>query len=739
MPRRHPQPGFGLGLTCLPPATPGLSSTVKNTNDIAADDLTTAQAAAELERLAKEIAAHDQRYYQEDRPTITDAEYDALRARNAAIEQRFPQLLRPDSPSLRVGAASATEFRKVHHVVPVLSLENAMSDEEVSDFFDRICRSLKIRGTEAIAFSAEPKIDGLSISLRYEKGALVTGATRGDGAEGEDVTANIKTVTEIPQRLRGGNVPDICEVRGEVYMTKTDFLKLNAAQVAAGKQTFANPRNSAAGSLRQRDPRITASRPLGFFAYAWGEMSRMPAATQSDMMRWFASCGFKTNPLTRTCHSDRELLAFHQEVEEIRAKLDYDVDGVVYKVDRIDWQNKLGSIARSPRWAIAHKFPPERAVTVLTDIEMQVGRTGVLTPVAKLEPINIGGVVVRRATLHNKDYIAGISANRQVIRGGRDIRINDTVVIERAGDVIPQVVDVLPEKRSKTSQPYDFPTTCPCFLRTEVVRELTHSGEQGAHLRCSGELACPYQKIEHLKLLASRHAFNIEGLGEQKIEFLFKHGWICEPADIFTLAGRASDIGLAGQQGFGKKSAQNLFRAIEMRRRIALDRFIYALGIRHVGETTALVLARTYRSWSQFEAACLKIAAGDAGARQEMNALDKIGDTVIDSIASYFGETHNLDIVRRLIGQVVILDMPRSDILSPVAGRIVVFTGSLTSMTREEAEEQAERLGARAATSVSGKTDFVVAGPGAGSKLAEAKRLGVTVLSEAEWLRMARG
>ena len=485
-------------------------------------DLTEAQAKAELKRLASEITAHDKRYYQQDAPTVTDAEYDALRRRNAAIEARFPELIRSDSPSRRVGAAPTGKFKKVRHAVPMLSLDNAFAESDVVDFTARIRRFLKLGDDEKLAFSAEPKIDGLSMSLRYQDGELVTAATRGDGAEGEDVTANIRTLKDVPHKLKGRGVPAVCEVRGEIYMTKPAFLALNERQKAAGDTIFANPRNSAAGSLRQKDPAITASRPLGFFAYAWGEMSEMPAETQSAMIKWFESCGFKTNPLTRLCRSTEELIAFHREIEEKRAKLDYDIDGVVYKVDRIDWQERLGFISRTPRWAIAHKFPAERAVTVLKDIEIQVGRTGALTPVGKLDPVGVGGVIVQNVTLHNEDYIKGIGGDGEQLRDGRDIRIGDTVIVQRAGDVIPQVVDVVIDKRPKDAKPYHFPKKCPCYLHTDIVREETATGEEGARARCTGEFACPFQKIEHLKLFSSRRAFDIEGLGEKQITLFFE-------------------------------------------------------------------------------------------------------------------------------------------------------------------------------------------------------------------------
>jgi DNA ligase (NAD+) len=700
------------------------------------DLLTAKQAKAEYARLQAEITAHDKRYYQQDRPAISDAEYDALRVRYNAIEARFPEFRTLESLSLKVGAAPARGFAKIRHAAPMLSLDNAFADEDVRDFVGRIRRFLKLSEDERITFSAEPKIDGLSMSLRYADGDLVTAATRGDGSEGEDVTANIRTIKQVPQQLKGKHVPKICEVRGEVYMTKSDFLKLNERQKAAGDTIFANPRNSAAGSLRQKDPGITASRPLGFFAYAWGEMSDMPADSQSGMIKWFASCGFKTNPLTKIRHSVEELLAFHREIEQTRADLDYDIDGVVYKVDRLDWQERLGFVSRSPRWAIAHKFPAERAVTVLKDIEIQVGRTGTLTPVAKLEPVGVGGVIVQNATLHNEDYIKGIGGDGEPLREGRDIRIGDTVIIQRAGDVIPQVVDVVLDKRPKDAKPYHFPKKCPCYLHTDIVREETATGEEGARARCTGEFACPYQKIEHLKLFASRRAFDIEGLGEKQIELFFEKEWVKEPADIFTLPARNAKIKLEGVEGYGETSVRNLFDAIEQRREISLERFIFALGIRQVGETTALALARGYGSWKAFHDACLKVAKGDEEAIAEMDALDQIGETVIESIRAYFGESHNKGIVERLTKEVTILDAEKPKTDSAIAGKTVVFTGGLEKMTREEAKATAERLGAKASGSVSKKTDYVVAGPGAGSKLAEAKKHGVQVLTEDEWLKL---
>jgi DNA ligase (NAD+) len=690
-------------------------------------ELTEVQAKAELKRLAAEIGAHDRRYYQEDAPTVSDAAYDALRRRNEEIEARFPELVRADSPSRRVGAQPSQKFAKVRHAVPMLSLGNAFSDSEVAEFVERIRRFLRLSADEKIVFTAEPKIDGLSCTLRYENGRLARGATRGDGTEGEDVTANVRTLADIPKELRGKNAPDVCEVRGEVYMTKSAFLALNERQKAAGKQIFANPRNSAAGSLRQLDPEITASRPLGFFAYAWGEMSAMPAQTQSGMVKWFGARGFKTNPLMQICGSIDSMLAFHHEIEVQRATLDYDIDGVVYKVDRLDWQQRLGFVSRNPRWAVAHKFPAEKATTVVKAIEIQVGRTGALTPVAKLEPVTVGGVVVQNATLHNADEIERLG-----------VRIGDTVMIQRAGDVIPQVLGVVTEGRPKSAKPYKFPSRCPCPLHTAVVREATASGEEGAVARCTGEFACPFQKVEHLKHFVSRRAFDIEGLGEKQIELFFERGWAKEPAHIFTLEARNSKIRLEEAEGFGELSVRNLFNAIRARREIALERFIYALGMRHVGETTARALARGYGSWEAFHDACVEVARGDAETRAEMDNLDQIGDTVIDGIAAYFGEEHNRGIVERLSKQVKILDAEKPTADSAIAGKTVVFTGALEKMTRDEAKAMAERLGAKVAGSVSQKTDYVVAGPGAGSKLGKAKDLGVAVLSEDEWFDLVR-
>src|SRR4051794_20383554 len=690
---------------------------------ISIESLSAKQAKVEHARLHAALIEHDKRYYQNDAPTISDAEYDALRKRYADIEQRFPDLRTLESLTLKVGAAPTGRFAKVRHAVPMLSLDNAFSEEDVTRFVDRIRRFLKLPADEPLAFTAEPKIDGLSMSLRYENGALGTAATRGDGTVGEDVTANIKTLKDVPQALKGKDIPDIAEVRGEVYMTKADFLALNERQKAGGKELYINPRNTAAGSLRQKDASITASRPLRFFAYAWGQMSEMPAETQSGMLKWLAKCGFYTPPIWKICKSAEELLAFHKEIGEQRASLDYDIDGVVYKVDRLDWQERLGFVSRSPRWAIAHKFPAEKATTVVKDIEIQVGRTGALTPVAKLEPVGVGGVIVQNATLHNADEIARL-----------DVRIGDTVTIQRAGDVIPQVLGIVEEKRPKGAKAYEFPKTCPCPLKTPVVREINSAGEEGVRFRCSGEFACPFQKTEHLKLFVSRGAFDIDGLGAKQIDFFFEQGWVKEPADIFTLEERnGKKFTLEDVEGYGETSVRNLLAAIRSRRDISLERFIYSLGIRHVGDTTARALARGYGTWDAFHDAALAVAKGDEETRAEMDALDQIGDTVIDAISAYFKETHNRGIVERLVKQVRIQEAEQPATNTVVAGKTVVFTGSLEKMTREEAKSMAERLGAKTSGSVSKKTDYVVAGPGAGSKLDKAREAGVAVLTEDEW------
>jgi DNA ligase (NAD+) len=684
------------------------------------------EARAEHARLAAALAAHDRAYFENDAPTVSDAEYDALRRRLLELEGLFPELADAASPSRKVGSAPSSRFGKIVHRVPMLSLANSFSDADVIDFVERVRRFLALPDEEALDVTAEPKIDGLSCGIRYERGRLAHAATRGDGAEGEDVTANVRTIADVPATLPPG-APDVLEVRGEVYMGHAEFAALNARQAEAGERLFANPRNAAAGSLRQLDPAITASRPLRFFAYSWGDASALGAETQMGVVAWLRELGFPTNPLMTLCRSAEDLIAHYRLIGERRALLGYDIDGVVYKVDRLDYQRRLGFVARSPRWATAHKFPAEKATTILRDIEIQVGRTGALTPVAKLEPVTVGGVVVSNATLHNADEIARLG-----------VMIGDMVTVQRAGDVIPQILGYLPEKRPADARAFAFPSVCPCALATPVVRGETIGGGAGAVARCSGEFACPFQRVEHLKHFASRRAFDIEGLGDKQIEEFFADGLIREPADIFTLEARdrANLKKLKDREGYGETSVRNLFAAIEARRRIGLDRLIHALGIRHVGETTARQLARGYGSWTAFEAMAQRLAAGDAEARDELDSLDQIGEAVIEAIAGYFGEAHNRALVERLLAEITVLDAeaPRQD--TAVAGITVVFTGALERMTRDEAKAQAERLGAKVAGSVSKKTGLVVAGPGAGSKLETARQLGVRVISEDEWLEM---
>jgi len=686
------------------------------------EDLSEAEADDELERLADELARHDLAYYQHEEPTVSDAEYDELRRRNADIEARFPQLVRDNSPSMRVGAAGASSFAPVEHGVPMLSLDNAFSDEEAVEFDARIRRFLKLEGD--VAYTAEPKIDGLSASLLYENGRFVRGATRGDGRVGEDVTANLRTIKDIPDRLKGSGWPERIEIRGEVYMPLDAFAARNAAAAEKGERIYANPRNFASGSLRQVDPTITASRPLRFFAYAWGLTSGEFAKTQSDALAALRSWGFQVTPQTRRVENVEGLLAAYREMETLRPTLDFDIDGVVYKVDRLDWQNRLGFVSRSPRWAIARKFPAQRALTVLEAIDFQVGRTGAVTPVARLKPVTVGGVVVTNATLHNADEIAR-----------KDIRIGDTVVLQRAGDVIPQIVEVT--EHAKGSKPYEFPTHCPCPLHTPLARETTASGAETVVRRCTGEFACPFQRVAHLIHFVSRRAFDIEGLGYKQLVAFYDEGLITEPADIFRLARDEAKLAeLREREGYGEVSVRNLVAGIEARRRIALDRFINALGIRHVGETTALTMARCYGTKDAFLTAMDKVAKGDAEAVAELDAMDQIGEAVIKAAGSYFAEDHNRRIVANLVAELDILDAEKPKTDTAIAGKTVVFTGSLERMTRDEAKAQATALGAKVSGSVSAKTDLVVAGPGAGSKLKTAADLGIQVLTEDEWLAM---
>jgi DNA ligase (NAD+) len=696
------------------------------------EKLTEAEARRELQRLAGEIARHDALYYRQDDPEVSDAAYDELRLRNAAIEARFPDLRRPDSPSARIGAAPVEAFGKVRHAVPMLSLGNAFADEEVADFLARVRRFLNLDATEPVEIVAEPKIDGLSISLTYEAGQLVLAATRGDGEEGENVTANVRTIRQVPQRLKGRNVPDRIEVRGEIYLPHADFRKLNEDQAAVGAKVFANPRNAAAGSLRQLDASITARRPLRFFAYAWGAASAIPATTQHGMLQAMKTWDLPTNPLTKVVSSVEAILAYYAGIAAKRASLGYDIDGVVYKVNRLDWQERLGFVSRAPRWAIAHKFPAEEVTTRLLDIEIQVGRTGALTPAAKLEPVTVGGVVVSNATLHNEDEIAR-----------KDIRIGDTVIVRRAGDVIPQVMGIVLDKRPKGAKPFKMPQVCP-VCGSHAVREADErTGRTDVVRRCTGGLICPAQAKERLKHFVSRNAFDIEGLGEKQIEFFYDEGRIMRPADIFTLEARdarlPSDQRLAEKKGFGAKSTENLFKAIEARRKISLDRFIYALGIRHIGETTARDLSKAFTTFEALRIASLAAARGGKGsdAYQEVDNIEGIGETVVDALVDFFSEAHNAEALDDLLKQVTPAPFVRTAAKeSPVTDKTVVFTGSMEKMTRSEAKALAERLGAKVAGSVSKKTDYVIAGADAGSKLTKAREAGVTVLTEDEWLAL---
>ena len=692
--------------------------------DIAVDALNAAQAAEELARLAGEIARHDDLYHQHSAPAIIDAEYDALRRRNDLIEARFPELVRPDSPGKRVGAAPSGGFAKVAHARPMLSLDNAFAEQDVRDFVDRVRRFLGLAADETVELVAEPKIDGLSASLRYEAGRLVQGLTRGDGQSGEDITGNLRTVGDIPETLTGDGVPAVFEVRGEVYMAKADFMALNEARAAADKPAYANPRNAASGSLRQLDARITARRPLHFFAYGWGEVSELPAGSQDAMLKIFRSWGLAINPHTRLCRTVDEALDVYRSVEVRRAELPYDIDGVVYKVDRLDWQERLGFVARAPRWAQAHKFAAEKATTIVRAIEIQVGRTGALTPVAKLEPVTVGGVVVANATLHNEDEIRRL-----------DVRVGDTVVVQRAGDVIPQVVAVVPEQRPGEAPIFEFPQTCPaCGSHTErddgeVIR------------RCSGGLICPAQRVERLRHFVSRNAFDIEGLGQRQIKAFWDAGLIETPADIFTLEARdgEADVPLAERDGWGALSAANLFAAIRARKQIGIERFLFALGIRHVGQEVARLLAMNHTSLGALLDAVRAAGPKEGDAYDGLLAIDGIGPRIADAITDFLAEPHNAEVLDSLLAEVEVADFVAAETDSPVAGKTVVFTGTLERITRSEAKARAEALGAKVSGSVSSRTDIVVAGPGAGSKLKKARELGVEILDEDGWLDLIAG
>ena len=677
-------------------------------------------ARAEHARLGAEIAEHDRRYHQEDAPIISDAAYDALRQRYEELEQAHPELA--DAQSAKVGAAPSEKFAKVRHSVPMLSLGNIFADDEVAEFCARVRRFLGMAEDAPLAVVAEPKIDGLSSSLLYERGDLVRAATRGDGYEGEDVTANAMTVEAIPKTLKGA--PERLEVRGEIYLAHEDFEKINERQAAAGKPVFANPRNSAAGSLRQLDPRITAERPLQFFAYSWGEVSAPFAETQHGALDAFRRFGLPVNSrLTRLCRTAEEMLAHYRFIEAQRASLGYDIDGVVYKVDDLALQRRLGFVSRSPRWAVAHKFPAERATTRVEAIEIQVGRTGALTPVAKLHPVTVGGVVVSNATLHNEDEIERLG-----------VRVGDTVEIQRAGDVIPQVIRVLLDKRPAASEPFKFPGICP-RCGSAALREIDEkTGKADVVRRCTGKLVCPAQAVEGLKHFASRNAFDIEGLGDKQIELFYARGRIKTAADIFTLEARDGEGAepLKEWDGFGETSARNLFAAIAARRTITFNRFLFALGIRHVGETNARRLARQFG-----DLASLREAATAPNAAEALSGIEGIGPAVVESLVDFFAEPHNARELDRLAGEVTIEPMPRQAEGHPLAGKTIVFTGALERMTRDEAKALAERLGAKVSGSISAKTNIVVAGPGAGSKLSKARELGVETIDEEEWLKRA--
>ena len=680
--------------------------------------LTDAEAAAELERLAREIAHHDELYHAKDAPEISDAGYDALRLRNAAIEARFPHLIRADSPSRRVGAAPETGFAKLRHLVPMLSLDNAFDPTDFAEFCARARRFLGLAADASLRFVGEPKIDGLSINLTYEHGRFVRGATRGDGQEGEDVTANLKTIKSVPERLKG-RAPALIEIRGEVFMTKADFLAMNEAQARAGQKVFANPRNAAAGSLRQLDPSITASRPLSLFAYAMGEASEAVAETHWAYLQRLTAWGFHVNPLSKQLPDEAAAAAFQQDMAARRSSLGYDIDGVVYKIDDLALERRLGFVGRAPRWATAWKFPAEQAMTVLRGIDTQVGRTGALTPVARLEPVNVGGVLVQNATLHNEDEIAR-----------KDVRIGDTVVIQRAGDVIPQIVSVVLERRPSGSAPYHFPAVCP-VCGSHAVRP---PGE--AVRRCTGGLICEAQRVERLIHFVSRPAFDIDGLGEKTIREFYEEGWLQSPADLFRLPEREAEI--AQRDGWGEVSARNLSRAIVARRTIPLARFIYALGIRRIGESNARLLARHYGSFATWREQMLAATTVGSDERLALGSILGIGPVIAEELADFFGETRNVEIVDALAAELTIEDEARAEASnSELGGKTIVFTGSLETMTRPEAKARAEALGAKVTDSVSKKTDLVVVGADAGSKARKATELGVMTITEQEWRELA--
>ncbi|MEO0981950.1 MAG: NAD-dependent DNA ligase LigA [Pseudomonadota bacterium] len=692
--------------------------------------LSEAEARAELARLAAEIKMADAAYYKDDAPHLTDADYDALRRRNLEIEARFPGLKRADSPTDRVGAAPSEGFAKARHLKPMLSLDNAFSEEDVAEFVARVRRFLGLGAEEVVAVTAEPKIDGLSLNLLYEDGAFARAATRGDGAVGEDVTANARTIADIPETLAGAGWPARVEVRGEVYMSHGEFAALNEREAAAGRKIYANPRNAAAGGLRQLDVEITRDRALRFFAYAWGEASAPFADTQSGAVEAFAAWGFQTNPLFSRHESLDGLIEAYREIEARRAGLGYDIDGVVYKIDRLDWQARLGFVSRAPRWAIAHKFPAEKATTKLEAIDIQVGRTGTLTPVARLTPVTVGGVVVSNATLHNED---------EIMR--KDVRVGDTVIVQRAGDVIPQILGVVADARPADSQPFVMPEACP-ECGSAAVRELDEAGVADVRRRCTGGLICPAQAVERLRHFVSRKALDIDGLGAKQVGLFFEKGVVTRPQHIFQLPARIEGAGLpplADWDGFGEVSARNLLEAVDARREPDFDRFLNALGIRHVGETTAGLFARHYKSWDAFWSVVRSAAEAEARegpAWEDLMSIDGVGAAAAGALIDFVREPHNRETLEALLAEVSVKDAEAAETDSPVAGKILVFTGTLEQMTRDEAKARAVSLGAKVSGSVSSKTDLVVAGPGAGSKLKKAADLGVQVMTETEWLAL---
>ncbi len=690
------------------------------------ESLNEKQAKSELKRLAKTLASADRDYYSNDAPTLSDGDYDLLRQRNLAIEARFPHIKRADSPSEKVGVAPSAGFGKIEHAIPMLSLDNAFSEEDVIDFGGRIRRFLNLAEDEELALTSEPKIDGLSLSVTYIDGELAYAGTRGDGRVGEDVTANARTISDIPHQLTGTGWPSRIEVRGEVYMSHQDFAALNAAEAKAGRKVFANPRNAAAGSLRQLDIEITKSRPLKFFAYAWGGASEPFAALQSEAVQRFAKWGFSTNDRFHVCMSVSGLMDSYLKLIRDRASLGYDIDGVVYKVDRLDWQDRLGFVSRFPRWAIAHKFPAEKAVTTLDAIDIQVGRTGSLTPVARLTPVTVGGVVVSNATLHNEDEIARL-----------DVRIGDQVEIQRAGDVIPQILRVLNPDRADRAAPYSLPKTCP-ECGSPAIREVDDKGETDVRRRCSGGLKCPAQAVERLKHFVSRKALDIDGLGAKQIELFYEKDIVSAPQHIFDLPARIQKTGLpplSDWEGFGATSSDNLLKAIDTRRGVPFAKFLNGLGIRHVGQTSSDLFSRHFVTWSSFWSS-VNGAVSDSGGSDEqaLLAIDGIGSAAVDSLKAFAAEPHNQSMMAELLAQVTVLDGEAPNSESPVSGKTVVFTGTLEAMTRDEAKARAMSLGAKVSGSVSGKTDILIAGPGAGSKLKKAEALGVTVMTEQEWL-----